>query len=245
MAQKMNSSTAACATNEDCAVNRKCCPLSFGKRAYCVEATAVDSQPMVTQIIVGSAKIGSTESDYIGSSTLIQSNGFNVLVDTSSFRMTKTLLENLWQKAGLNPEDIDMLVSTHGHPDHYGSAQVFSDISTVASSLTYSGYIFKPNPLRANQRYFLNNDSNVEVISTPGHTPQCVSVIVRNVPNLGTVAIVGDLMLYKDDGTDPTAYNKTQSEENRKKVACSVDYIVPGHGPIFQMDSDQKSKFKC
>ncbi len=51
------------------------------------------------------------------------------------------------------------------------------------------------------QRYFVADDRNLELISTPGHSnlPDNQSLLVRNVPNMGTVAIVGDLFRNQND----------------------------------------------
>jgi len=183
--------------------------------------------------------------------TLIQSNGFNVLVDVAVHRIV--ILENMLNQVGLLVQDIDMVVETHGHPEHYSGAQSFENIDHVFNTVTYNGRIFTLNPLNSNQPYFLDKEKNIEVIKTPGHTPQDVSVIVRNVPDYGTMAIVGDLFDEKEDTIDQTneigrstnAFNLTLWNENRKKVACMSNWIVPGHGEMFEIDADQRRKFKC
>jgi len=45
----------------------------------------------------------------------------NVLLDTGP-KQTVTLLENSLRDIGLSLADIDSIILTHGHPDHYGSA---------------------------------------------------------------------------------------------------------------------------
>lgn len=243
--QWLNPLATSCNSNEDCPINRKCCPLSYGNLAHCVPPLPINTQPTVTPIVTGEVKYLSDGLVYIGASTLVQSNNFNYIIDTSAPRMTEELLQNLWSKAGLTAEDIDMVVTTHGHPDHYASLQMFSNIQQIFSGFQSNGQIFKFDPLAKKETFLLNNDNNVEVISTPGHTPQDISVIVRNVPGFGTVSIVGDLILNKDNPDDSSAYDKTVLVENRQKVACMSDYIVPGHGAMFQMTADEKSKFSC
>jgi glyoxylase-like metal-dependent hydrolase (beta-lactamase superfamily II) len=243
--QWLNPLATACNSNQDCTINKKCCPVSYGGAAYCIDTMAISRQPMVTPIIVGDAKPVDGGFDFIGSVTLVQSNGFNVLVDTGSARMTEELLQNLWSKAGLAAEDIDTMVTTHGHPDHYATMEPFSNIDQIFYEFKINGQIYKVTPLSTNQQFFLNDDRNVEIIKSPGHTLEDISVIVRNVPGFGTVSVVGDLMLNKNDGSDMFAQNKDLSNENRKKVACMSDYVVPGHGPMFQVDADQRSKFGC
>lgn len=238
-----------CNSHLDCPSTKRCCPLSFGGVSACVDQQTSAPQPAVVAIIEGSATQESGVFNFVGSSTLIQSSGFNMLVDTSAPRKRTELLQGLWQKAGLTPEDIDLVITTHGHPDHYSNDQTFSDTQFNFNAYSYTGSRFFSNPLAgtfgSSQRYFLNNDPNVEVIKTPGHTAQCTSVLVRNVGGLGTVAVVGDLFLYKNDGMDQFATEPAKSHESRKNVVCVADYIVPGHGPMFQVDDQFKASFGC
>lgn len=208
-----------------------------------MDALPVDPSPTVTAVIVGGGSYGPVNI-FIGGATLVQSNGYNVLVDTGSPRQSTELFKGLWDK-GLTSEDIDVVVMSHGHPDHYANIGAFADTEQIWFIYTATGIKYTENPLAKNQTYYLNNDRNIEVIVTAGHTPQDVSVIVRNVPNYGTVAVVGDLFIDKDDGYDAFAADRATSDVNRKKVACMVDYIVPGHGVIFKVDAERKSKFGC
>ncbi len=50
-------------------------------------------------------------------------------------------------------------------------------------------------------RFFVGDDPNIELILTPGHgnLPNNMSMLVRNVPRLGTVALVGDLIRSQND----------------------------------------------
>lgn len=95
-------------------------------------------------------------------------------------------------------------------------------------------------------------DNNIEVIFTPGHTSTCVSVIVKNtnLDNETSVAIVGDLFekeqdifndsLWIEAGTDDIK----KQRENRFKIAKLVDYIIPGHGPMFAINEEMITKLR-
>lgn len=56
-----------------------------------------------------------------------------------------------------------------------------------------------------------------------------------------TVAIVGDLFEREDDIDDPNIWieagseNRIAQKKNRLKIAENCHYIVPGHGPIFEV----------
>lgn len=42
-----------------------------------------------------------------------------------------------------------------------------------------------------------------------------------------------------------TSWNITLQEESRRVVACMVNYIVPGHGPIFRVTDSIRQYFRC
>ncbi|TKR80427.1 hypothetical protein L596_014501 [Steinernema carpocapsae] len=91
---------------------------------------------------------------------------------------------------------------------------------------------------------------NVELWNTPGHTAQDLSVIVRNVPCCGTVAVVGDLIYSEHDVFNYTewyydAWNPKIGLNNRNKVICCVDWIVPGHGKMFKVTQEMRYRANC
>ncbi|XP_055712655.1 metallo-beta-lactamase domain-containing protein 1 [Phlebotomus papatasi] len=174
--------------------------------------------------------------------TLIKSRGINIIVDSLTPWDSERLLAAL-QKHQIAPKDINFVVSTHGHSDHVGNNNLFLDAKRhiVGNNISFK------------ETYFLHNwtnpyviNENVEIIRSPGHTPDCVSVIVRG-SNLGErVGITGDLFekegdilndsLWKDAGS----YNEDVQKENRLKIASMVDVIIPGHGPAFKVTEEMR-----
>lgn len=82
---------------------------------------------------------------------------------------------------------------------------------------------------------------NVQVQRTAGHTMECVSVRVVNSNYQGTVVITGDLFEKEEDINDPSiwisagSHNEVLQRRNRQLISQDADYIIPGHGPMFQM----------
>lgn len=241
-----------CNNHQDCPNEFRCCPTSAGYSA-CTQPQQIDTSPQITIIIEGNftlRNLSPIDVDLIGTVSLVQSNGFNVLVDTGNVRKKLQLIKSLQEKAGLSPEDIDFVITTHGHPDHYSNGDLFSNVPNNFDMYIANGTKFTGNVLSNGQRYFINGDTNLELVSTPGHTPQCTSLIVRNVTNFGTVAIVGDLFLTKDDYTQTEvlqqlSYDSQVYEKSRKDLACSVNWILPGHGSMFQVDNALRSVLAC
>lgn len=87
-------------------------------------------------------------------------------------------------------------------------------------------------------------------MKTPGHTPQCVSVIVKNCVDFGTVVIAGDLFEKEADILNSSlwisagSFDKQVQRRNRFKVADIADFIVPGHGGIFRMNNEIRESLK-
>ncbi len=93
--------------------------------------------------------------------------------------------------------------------------------------------------MESNNTFFIDGDENLEIIRTPGHTLTDVSLIVRNIPGLGTVALVGDLILNEIEATTQPAPEFAQSvggyNASRQRIVCLADYILPGHGVMFRV----------
>lgn len=103
------------------------------------------------------------------------------------------------QELRLNPEDIKIIVITHGHLDHYGTAKLFKEKYGCKVAMTKRDHQFMLDviiPLgddRIKQGkdadpgidLYLNDgdqivcgDTKVEVVFTPGHTPGGISLII-------------------------------------------------------------------
>lgn len=81
-------------------------------------------------------------------------------------------------------------------------------------------------------------NDDVELIHTPGHTSEDISVIVKNTQFV-TIAVVGDLFHSEEDMEDSSLWGSrsqdpARQEANRRKILHLVDYIVPGYGKMFQ-----------
>ena len=177
-----------------------------------------------------------------GSSTLILDSGQTILVDTMGPRAAGRLTDLLLQH-GIRPQDVNVLIGTHSHPDHIGNLNLFTNARlhvcgfSVYHEDRYTDHLFTEGES-------LDISPNVTVIPTPGHTLSCVSVVVRNVDGLGTVVVAGDLFEKEEDLRDESLWINAGSEDeesqrnNREKVMQMADYVVPGHGNMFRVPRD-------
>lgn len=174
--------------------------------------------------------------------TLIKGNS-NIIVDTLSPWDKDFLLEALKQQ-GLSCNDIQYVVCTHGHVDHVGNLNLFTKATQIVGYSVCQGDQYYIHPFEMNMPYVI--DDRVEVIPTPGHTGTDVSVLVRT-DDRGVIAIVGDLFEREEDMTRTELWKDIAGSEhpklqerNRNKILRRAHFIIPGHGPMFEVKDEMK-----
>uniref|UniRef100_A0A1I7ZZW7 Lactamase_B domain-containing protein n=1 Tax=Steinernema glaseri TaxID=37863 RepID=A0A1I7ZZW7_9BILA len=228
----------------------------------CVSATAQQSAlnlkifvqqptpPSVTQLVEGQLRNIQDGSMLVASSTLVQDGGYHIVVDTptaTDIQSKEKMLSGLVAK-NVMPGQVQMVVTTHGHPDHFGQLNFFPNARHFFGSYEYSNNNFIKTELQQAQAMALTR--NIELWNTPGHTAQDVSVVVRNVPCCGTVAVVGDLFYSEADVANHTewyldAWNPKIGLQHRNRIICCVDWIVPGHGKMFRVTQAMRQRANC
>ncbi|XP_022821545.1 metallo-beta-lactamase domain-containing protein 1 [Spodoptera litura] len=161
----------------------------------------------------------------------------NIIIDTMTSWDGQKILAAL-AKNNVSPENINYVISTHGHSDHIGNNNLFLLAKHIVGFSVSFNDEYHMHPFDKGEE--LRIDDNVRVIPTPGHTLSDVTVLVKAVGG-ATIAIVGDLFEKFDDIQNPNLWMEAGSEDpvrqmrNRSKVANLADWIVPGHGPQFQV----------
>jgi len=184
--------------------------------------------------------IGPARQKASGTITLVRGNK-NILVDTGNPIDRKIILREL-RKHGVNPNRIHYVVCTHGHSDHIGNNSLFPEATFILSYDILKGDEYTFHNFKEMGSYRI--DKHVEVVYTPGHTAQDISLIVET--EAGIVAITGDLFeceedlrverLWRDFSEDPE-----KQMTSRQKIMQIADFIVPGHGDIFKVERKRKS----
>ncbi|XP_030043336.1 metallo-beta-lactamase domain-containing protein 1 [Microcaecilia unicolor] len=167
-----------------------------------------------------------------GSITLIKGPHV-IMVDTGSPWDQELILQQL-RSHGFQPVDVTHVVCTHGHSDHVGNLNLFSNATFVVSYNICRRDLYLAHDFNAGVPYVI--DGWAEVIPTPGHTCSDVSVLVRGTTQ-GTVAVAGDLFERERDeeAWRELSSNPDLQEENRQKVLTMADVVIPGHGPPFRV----------
>jgi glyoxylase-like metal-dependent hydrolase (beta-lactamase superfamily II) len=168
------------------------------------------------------------------SAVLIEEAGTFVLVDPGADK--KGLLLGLSRK-GLSPEDLDLIFVTHPHLDHILNLRLFPEADVCDSSYIYRGDEEIP------YGNFVPG-TEVEVLPTPGHTPDHASLLVRAEGETWLVA--GDLFWWRDDAVqrtdrkslleleDELATDPLALRRSRMRALARADVVIPGHGKVFR-----------
>jgi len=128
------------------------------------------------------------------------------------------------------------VVCTHGHSDHTGNTNLFPDAVLISSFDICKGDLYTFHDFASGAPYMIDNC--IEVIATPGHTMQDVSVIVRT--DNSVVAVTGDLFESEADLSDDSLWksmseNPEIQQSSRDRILKTADRIIPGHGDAFDV----------
>jgi glyoxylase-like metal-dependent hydrolase (beta-lactamase superfamily II) len=168
--------------------------------------------------------------------SLIRENGKNIIVDPG---INRPLLLEKMEFEGLSPATIDFVVLTHYHPDHALLASIFENAAILDNTT-----IFEND--RESDHGGVVPGTMVKIISAPGHAHEHCVVLAET--EEGRFVIAGDVFWWKDDEKirmgdidsllnrkDPYAKDEKALMESRRKTLEIADYIVPGHGRMFEV----------
>lgn len=171
---------------------------------------------------------------HASSSTVLIKNSGPLIVDPGSNkeRLLKALAENK-----LTPKDIHRVFVTHYHLDHSLNLGLFPNAEIYDATMRFKGdMIVSYNGGKL-------SDTNIQVIDTPGHSPEHASLLVET--DQGKIAIAGDVFWWQDDEAQKTdrgsllehhdqfAKHAGLLRQSRQKLLELANYIIPGHGQMF------------
>jgi N-acyl homoserine lactone hydrolase len=149
-----------------------------------------------------------------------------------------TLLPNL-ASAGLRPDDIDLVVNSHFHPDHCGCNAFFKNATIIAHKKEIeaanapgaetAGYLRAdwnhPQPMEAIAgEKDLFGDDRVVLIPLPGHTPGTIGALV-NLDRDGAFLLASDAVSLRFNLDTDTAPRNTWDAEALLKSFAEIRHI--------------------
>jgi len=179
-----------------------------------------------------------------------------------------TLLKGIG-KDGIKPEDIGLIINTHGHWDHFQASRALIQLSRKKSGipdqtlvtlhekeLEYLASVYDYMPKKAREEiyfepsfYLTDGELNfgkqlkLQVINTPGHTPGSLTLYWPD----KRLVITGDLLFYGGVGrTDFGGDGQQLKQSIERLMKLDIEYVLPGHstelGSIIQgRDKVQKN----
>ncbi|XP_038207969.1 metallo-beta-lactamase domain-containing protein 1 isoform X4 [Zerene cesonia] len=101
----------------------------------------------------------------------------NIIIDTMTPWDSEVILTAL-KEHQITPDDINFVVSTHGHSDHTGNNNLFLKATHIVGfSISFKDKYYI-HPFEKGEEYVINDF--VKIIPTPGHTLSDVTVLVKS-----------------------------------------------------------------
>ena len=157
--------------------------------------------------------------------TLIQDKDINMIVDPGTLKDKQILIDAL-KKENLSIDDINLICITHSHMDHYRNIGMFPNVK----ALDYYGVWDKDEVYDWNKNF----SENIEIIKTPGHNYDCITLFVKT--EKGIIAVAGDVF-WKENYPEHDKYasDMEKLKKSRALVLKKADFIIPGHGDIYEV----------
>ena len=178
-----------------------------------------------------------------------------ILIDPGHDQLFGHVKDHL-SRLSLSPEDIDIVLVTHGHPDHIEGVKTFVNTSTlIAISRMEMSFIkavaphygevlgvpnFEPDILLQEGDLKIG-DLTFQVIHTPGHSPGSICVYWPE----KKVLFTGDVVFNQGVGrTDVPGGNGEELKESIRRISrLEVDHLLPGHGDVISGRDLVKANF--
>lgn len=190
--------------------------------------------------------------------------GEKVCLVDSGIASSERVIFNYMEKIGKTPRDISLMILTHSHPDHIGSAKYIQDISgcEVAAHVDERSWIEdvelqyheRPVPnfhslvegsvkvdriLEDGNFVDLGENNHLEVIHTPGHSSGSISLFNPQNQILITgdaVPLKGDLPIYEDYTESIRSIERLKEIEDVEVLLASWDDPQRGSEVYKKMD---------
>jgi hydroxyacylglutathione hydrolase len=169
-----------------------------------------------------------------------------VLIDPGHSRHVSNLLHQM-EGDGISPEEIDLIILTHGHPDHFEGLEAFLNKPVkIAMNREEERYLLESgkllfemmgNPLPEFRIDFYLKEGELQlgketfqICQTPGHSPGSLSI---HWPER-KVLFTGDLVFY--GGVGRTDFLEGDSKLLRQSIErmsrLDTELLLSGHGEM-------------
>jgi glyoxylase-like metal-dependent hydrolase (beta-lactamase superfamily II) len=198
------------------------------------------------------------ETGMMDCNTCVIKDETTVLIDPGLDRYLPGLIEAM-EKDGLDPKDIDIIVNTHLHLDHYWACDELKQISGAKIlmhplqkehyELTVVGVsrVFGMDPIHLKEDELLDGKLNTgklefEIINAPGHSPDSLCFYNKE---QGVIICVDVVFAGNTGRTDfPGGGGKMLKEIIEGLAKLDIEYLLPGHMGIVSGRDNVKRNFE-
>jgi len=195
----------------------------------------------------------------LDANTYIIKDHINIIVDVGSSQFLQNLLADM-KKDSIKPADMNFIINTHLHLDHYMANEEFKKLSgalILAHPLQKKYHDL--NVIKASQAFgirpqeykddglidnikFGEGGLKLEVIATPGHSSDGICVYSP----VEKFLICGDLIFSENTGrVDLPGGNAEQLKRSIELVSnLDIEYLLPGHMDIVKGVAAVKENFR-
>ena len=168
--------------------------------------------------------------------TLLERDGQRLLVDPSPH--PPELEGFLWDRAGLRPEEVDMVYVTHFHGDHHWGAELFPDRPWLMSRAGLEEWRER-NPEQAGDadRFTVaegNLPEGIALYPCPGHTWSHCGLLTET--QWGALIVAGDAVMtpehFEAEEGHTNAVDFALSTETIQRIKADADLVIPGHANL-------------
>jgi len=160
---------------------------------------------------------------------------------------------------GIEAKDIDIIINTHLHADHYWANESFKELSgakivchplhkkhydinvqQVASFFGFPPVEFREDSCLDNDKFEVGN-TNFELIHSPGHSLDSICLYCRE----EKVLICGDVVFSQNTGRVdlPGGRGEDLKHSIEELAKLDIEYLLPGHMGIVQGAQKVKDNF--
>jgi glyoxylase-like metal-dependent hydrolase (beta-lactamase superfamily II) len=181
-----------------------------------------------------------------------------ILIDPGHRAMFEHVEKGL-KDLGLAIADIDLIICTHGHPDHLEAVQLFKGSKTLFTlhEIEWQWIDTIGRPMSAamgididaiKPDFFLQegdlslDDLELQIILTPGHSPGSVCLYWSD----QKVLFTGDVVFKEGLGrTDLPGGDGAKLKASIKRLAeLDVEWLLSGHGDVISGSKEVKANFE-